>query len=268
MDEKLCRKFAADKNFIKFCSIIDACRLKGKELTRPETASLLAGSNVDFVKGDYSAILNAVIEQFLAYPHSLRMSVFHDFFISSLILRDVCEEYCDNEPMPILQYTGSPAGCPCGYIPLIDVKRIRNILMGHISCRKCGLSVSVILTERGLCWDSPSACWEVESGIKEMILLWNQEADKKEDITHRTIRELLEYVTWGGNNSDKSRLSYRLKIYASQKIGKEKSLDSDAAADFLMECREPVQWVEDYLWENMPCKIEMQHKTASGRISR
>lgn len=159
--------------------------------------------------------------------------------------------------MIISQYIRNITNCSCGYIPVIDTKKIRNALMGHITCEKCGLSVNVVLTQMRLYWDSPFACWEVESGIKEMILLWNQEVDKKENIIHRTIRELLEYVTWVGNNSDKSKLSDKLKRYASKKIDKEKSLSSDAMADFLMECKEPVQWVEDYLWENMPCKLSV-----------
>ena len=29
----------------------------------------------------------------------------------------------------------------------------------------------------------------------------------------------------------------------------------DIATDKMLECQEPVQWVEDYLWENMPCRI-------------
>ena len=145
--------------------------------------------------------------------------------------------------------------CSCGYIPVIDTKKINNALIGHITCKKCGLSVNVILTRMRFYWDSPFACWEVESGIKEMIWLWNQEVDKKENIVHRTIRELLEYVGYAGNNSDKNKLSIRLKKYVSEKIEKEKSLGGDALADLLMECKESVQWVEDYLWENMPCRI-------------
>lgn len=180
---------------------------------------------------------------------------FHDFFISALILRDAYEEYCDNETMIISQYTGNIINCSCGYIPVIYTKKIRSTLIGYISCKKCGLSVNVILTEMRLYWNSPFACWEVESGIKEMFLLWNQEVDKKENIIHRTIRELLEYDTWAGNNSNKKKLSILLKRYASEKIDKEKSLGCDILADFLMECKEPVQWVEEYLWENMPCKI-------------
>lgn len=30
----------------------------------------------------------------------------------------------------------------------------------------------------------------------------------------------------------------------------------DIARDKMMQCKESVQWVEDYLWENMPCKLE------------
>lgn len=256
MDNGLCEKFVTDKNFISFCNTIDVFRLKGKELTRLEIASLLLDSNVNFVKGDYFVILDTVIEKFLSHSHSFRMSVFHDFFISSLILRDVYE-YESNKTMIISQYIGNIINCSCGYIPIIDTKKINNVLIGHISCEKCGLSVNVILTEMRLYWDSPFACWEVESGIKEMILLWNQEVDKKENIIHRTIRELLEYVTWTANNSNKSKLSDRLKKYVSEKISKEKSLSSDVLADYLMECKEPVQWVEDYLWENMPCKLSV-----------
>lgn len=257
MDKGLCEKFVTDKNFLSFCNTIDFFRLKGKEITRLEVASLLLDSNVDFVKGDYFAILNIVIEKFLSHSHSLRMSVFHDFFISALILDDAYK-YEFNKTMIISQYIRDIAKCSCGYTPVIDTKKIGNTLMGHITCEKCGLSVNVILTRMRLYLDSPFACWQVESGIKEMILLWNQEVDKKENIIHRTIRELLEYVTWGGNNSDKSKLSDKLKRYASKKIDKEKSLSSDAMADFLMEFKEPVQWVEDYLWENMPCKLSVQ----------
>lgn len=256
MDKGLCEKFVTDKNFISFCNTIDGFRMKGKELTRLEVASLLLDSNVDFIKGDYFVILNVVIEKFLTHSHFFRMSVFHDFFITALILDDAYN-YEFNKTMIISQYIRNITNCSCGYIPVIDTKKIRNTLMGHITCEKCGLSVNVILTQMRLYWKSPFTCWEVESGIKEMILLWIQEVDKKENIIHRTIRELLEYVTWGGNNSDKSKLSDKLKIYASKKIDKEKSLSSDAMADFLMECEEPVQWVEDYLWENMPCKLSV-----------
>lgn len=31
----------------------------------------------------------------------------------------------------------------------------------------------------------------------------------------------------------------------------------DTATDKMMECKEPVQWVEDYLWENMPCRVSV-----------
>lgn len=256
MDEKLCKKFVTDKNFINFCNTIDVFRLKGKKLTRLEVASLLLDSNVDFIKGDYFIILNVVIEKFLSHSRFFRMSVFHDFFISALILDDAYK-YEFNKTMIISQYIRNITNCSCGYIPIVSTKKIGNTLMGHISCKKCGLSVSTIITKKKLYWNLPFVCWEVESGIKEMILLWNQEIDKKENIIHRTIRELLEYVTWGGNNSDKSILSDRLKIYASKKISEEKSLSSNVLADLLMECQEPVQWVEDYLWENMPCKLEV-----------
>ncbi len=256
MDDKLCKKFVTDNNFINFCNTIDVFRLKGKSLTKLEIASLLLDSNVNFVKGDHFVILCVVIREFLSHAHSFRMSMFHDFFISSLILYDV-DKYEFNKTMIISQYIENIINCSCGYTPIIDTKKIKvnNILMGCITCKKCGLSVNVILTQMRFYWDSAFACWEVESGIKEMIWLWNQEVNKKENIVHRTIRELLEYVPYAGNNSDKSKLSTRLKIYVSEKIDKEKSLGSDILADFLMECKEPVQWVEDYLWENMPCKI-------------
>ena len=89
MDEELCKKFVTDKNFIIFCNTIDVFRLKEKSLTKLDIASLLLDSNVDFIKGEYFVILSAVIREFLSHAHSFRMSVFHDFFISSLILHDV-----------------------------------------------------------------------------------------------------------------------------------------------------------------------------------
>lgn len=76
MDDKLCKKFVTDKNFINFCNTIDFFRLKGKKLTRLEMASLLLDSNVNFIKGDDFVILNVVIEEFLSHSHSFRMSVF------------------------------------------------------------------------------------------------------------------------------------------------------------------------------------------------
>ena len=31
----------------------------------------------------------------------------------------------------------------------------------------------------------------------------------------------------------------------------------DIATDKMMECKEPVQWVKEYLWESQPCKLSV-----------
>lgn len=254
MNIELCEKFVADKNFINFCNIIDAFSVEGENLTRLAIASLLLDTNVDFVKGNDFYMLNVVVEKFLSHSRSFKMSKFHDFFIASLILNEAYD-YEFNKIMIISHYIGNITNCTCGYTPVIDTKKIGNALCGHILCKKCGLSVMRILTRKSLYWDSPFACWEVESGIKEMLFLWNQEINKKEDIVHRTIRELLEYVPVAGINSEKVKLSDRLRKYASKKIENQYFLECDILADLLMECKEPIQWVEEYLWETQPCRI-------------
>lgn len=101
----------------------------------------------------------------------------------------------------------------------------------------------------------------LQDGIKKLSDSWNEEVAKNESILHRTMRELLSY---GSNACVNHRLydlheklySYMTEnnIYRKPEYWNEPGY-WDIATDKMMECKEAVQWVEDYLWENMPCKI-------------
>ena len=132
-------------------------------------------------------------------------------------------------------------------------------------CEKCGLSVNMLFTHEADIFhgDSGTVYINLEDGIKKLSDLWNEEVAKNESILHRTMRELLSY----GSNVCVNKVIYDLheKLYAYMT---EKGIYRkpeywnepgywDVATDKMMECKEPVQWVEDYLWENMPCKLSV-----------
>jgi len=277
MGKELFEKLFEDECFKNFCGMVDELRNKEHKIKLPiETASLLYVANVDCAKDneEIGAIHN-LVKSFLN-PDDRGISKttsLYDYFVITNIMRianGMREQLEDNKfrqlPLDLTEYANSICKfdtCRCGYKPKILFSNFWCSLSGKVFCKKCGLSVNMLFTYEADIFhgDSGIVYVNLEDGIKRLSDLWNKEIAKNESILHRTMRELLSY----GSNVCVDKVIYGLHeklyaymtengIYRKPKYWNEPGY-WDIATDKMMECKEPVQWVEEYLWENMPCKI-------------
>lgn len=278
MYKELFMRLFDDKCFMNFCSMVDELRNKDHTIKLPlETATLLYAADVDCVKGDEEirAIHNQV--KYFLNPSGLPISKttsFYDYFVITNIMwiaDGKREKLEDNRwrqlPLDLTEYANSICKfdtCTCGYKPKILFSNFINALRGVVVCEKCNLSVSKGFVYNDLRPHEPvcDIYVNLQEGIKNLSDLWNEEVAKNESILHRTMRKLLSY----GSNVcvDKTIYDLHEKLYAymtENGIYRKPEYWNepgywDIATDKMMECKEAVQWVEEYLWENMPCKIE------------
>lgn len=277
---ELFTKLYEDKCFKNFCSMIDELRNREYEIKRPlETLVLLVSSNVDYISGeDNIDVIHNRVKHFLIHDgrNVSKTTSFYDYFVITNIMwiadgkkEQIGENRWRQLPLDLTEYASSICKfdtCTCGHKPNIVFSCFWNSLTGKVICEKCGLSVNMLFTYQADFFhgDSGTVYVNLEDGIKKLSELWNKEVAKNESILHRTMRELLSY----GSNVCVNKIIYNLheKLYAYMT---EKGIYRkpeywnepgywDIATDKMMECNEPVQWVEDYLWENMPCKLSVQ----------
>ena len=259
--------------------MVDEFRGREHEIKIPlETLALLVSCNVDYISGEdnIDAIHNRV--KCFLNPNGMPISKttsFYDYFVITNIMwiadgkREQIEENRWRQlTLDLTEYANSICNfdtCTCGHKPQILFASFYNSLTGNVTCEKCNLSVSKMFIYNDLHPHRPISDIYVnlEDRIKRLSELWNEEVAKNESILHRTMRELLSY----GSNICVNKIIYDLheKLYAymaENGIYREPECWNepgywDIATDKMMECREPVQWVEDYLWENMPCKLDV-----------
>lgn len=279
MDKELFAKLYTDESFKKFCSQVDQLRKQEYKISLPlETTILLLGSGIGYLKEDiHISSLHNLVMKFLD-PTGRGISkntTFYDYFVITNIMwiaDGKREQLEDNRfrqlPLDLTEYADSICKfdtCTCGYKPKVLFSCFWNSLTGKVICEKCGLSVNMLFTHEADIFhgDSGTVYVNLEDGIKRLSDLWNKEVEKNESILHRTMRELLSY----GANVCVNRILYDLheklygymverNIYRKPEYWNEPGY-WDIATDKMMECKEPVQWVEDYLWENMPCQISI-----------
>lgn len=241
-----------------------------------ETAMLLYAAKVDSVKGNKEIeMIHESVKNFLN-PDGRGISkttLFYDYFVITKIMwiangnrEQIAVNSYRQLPLDLTEYANSVCifdTCTCGYKPKIFFSCFINCLTGKVICEKCGLSVNMIFTHHADIFhgDLGTVYVNLEGGIRKLSDLWNEEVAKNESILHRTMRELLSY----GSNVCVNHRLYDLheKLYnymAENNIYRKPTYWNepgywDIATDKMMECEEPVKWVEDYLWENMPCKI-------------
>lgn len=277
MDKGLFAKLYNDDSFKTFCNQIDQLRKHGYEISIPlETTTLLLGSGIGYIKDDssISSIHNSV-KKFLN-PSGREISkntAFYDYFVITkimLIADDNTQQIGDNTyrlmPLNVTEYADNICRlntCTCGYKSRVLLSCFIDSLIGKVICEKCGLSVCKLFTHQADIFqgDAGTVYVNLKGGIMELSDLWNKEVAKNESILHRTMRELLSY----GSNVCVNPIKYELHnklyeymvnsgIYRKPEYWNEPGY-WDIATDKMMECQEPLQWVEDYLWENMPCRI-------------
>lgn len=279
MGRELFARLYDDECFKTFCIMVDELRKKGYKVKLPiETATLLYAADVDCVKGneEMDAIHN-LVEIFLN-PDGRGISKttsFYDYFVIANIMwiadrkkEQIEENRWRQLPLDLTEYANSICKfdtCTCGHKPNIVFSCFWNSLTGKVICEKCDLSVNMLFTHEADFFhgDSGTVYVNLEAGIKKLSNLWNEEVAKNENILHRTMRELLSY----GSNVCVNPVIYDLheKLYTymtENRICRKPEYWNepgywDVATDKMMECKEPVQWVEEYLWENMPCKLEV-----------
>lgn len=277
---ELFTKLYDDKCFKNFCNTIDEMRNKEYKIEIPlETLALLVSSNVGYISGedDIEVIHNRV--KYFLNPNGMpisKMTSFYDYFVITNIMwiADGKREQLEGNrwrqlPLDLTEYAYSICKfdkCSCGHKPQILFSSFCNSLTGNVICEKCNLTMSKMFIYNDIHPHRPISDIYVnlEDGIKKLSELWNKEVVKNESILHRTMRELLSY----GSNVCVNKVIYDLheKLYAymtEKGIYREPEYWNepgywDIATDKMMECKEPVQWVEDYLWENMPCKLSVQ----------
>lgn len=279
MDRGLFTKLFDDKCFMDFCSMVDKIRKREHEIILPfETATLLFDAKVDCIKGDENIkSIHNLVKNFLNSTgrRISNSTSFYDYFVITNIMRIAdgnTKKLEDNRfiqlPLDFTEYANSICKfntCTCGYEPKIIFSNFINCLTGRVICEKCGLSVSKMFVYDKLFLKQYEDYGEVyvnlESGIKELATSWNKEIAKNESILHRTMRELLEYNANCCVNLLKMDMHNKLygymvdnNIYRKPKYWNEPGY-WDAATDKMMKCEEPLKWVEDYLWENMPNRI-------------
>lgn len=278
MDKRLLEKVFDEDSFKNFCNMLDGLREAGHKVVSPlETATLLLASKVGHINGDDIKIIHNLVKNFLG-PARLPISKatsFYDYFVITNIIRIAdgkVEKIGENRwrqlPLDLTEYANSTCRfdtCTCGHRPNIVFSCFWDSLTGKVICEKCGLPVNMLFTHgadifRG---DSGTVYVNLEDGIKRLSELWNKEVAKNESILHRTMRELLSY----GSNVcvDKAIYSLHEKLYGYMTENgiyrKPEYWDEpgywDTATDKMMECPKAVQWVEDYLWENQPCRLSV-----------
>lgn len=277
MDKDLLAKLYDDDCFQNFCRMVDELKKREHKVNIPyETAMLLYAAKVDSVKGNKEIeMIHESVKNFLN-PDGRGISkttLFYDYFVITKIMwiangnrEQIAVNSYRQLPLDLTEYANSVCifdTCTCGYKPKIFFSCFINCLTGKVICEKCGLSVNMIFTHHADIFhgDLGTVYVNLEEGIRKLSDLWNEEVAKNESILHRTMRELLSY----GSNVCVNHRLYDLheKLYnymAENNIYRKPTYWNepgywDIATDKMMECEEPVKWVEDYLWENMPCKI-------------
>lgn len=277
MDRKLFAKLYNDDCFKTFCNQIDQLRKQEYEISIPlETTTLLLGAGIGYIKenSDILSLHNSV--KYFLNPSGREISkntAFYDYFVITNIMRiaDGKREQLEGNrwiqlPLDLTEYADSICGfntCTCGYKPKIIFSNFISCLTGKVICKKCELSVTKMFVYDELKPNQPvrETYVNLQEGIMKLSDLWNKEAAKNESILHRTMRELLSY----GSNVCVNPIKYNLHnklyeymvdngIYRKPEYWNEPGY-WDIATDKMMEYQEPVQWVENYLWENMPCRI-------------
>lgn len=277
MDRKLFAKLYNDDCFKTFCNQIDQLRKQEYEISIPlETTTLLLGADIGYIKENSDILsLHNSVKKFLN-PSGREISkntAFYDYFVITNIMRiaDGKREQLEGNrwiqlPLDLTEYADSICGfntCTCGYKPKIIFSNFINCLTGKVICKKCELSVTKMFVYDELKPNQPvrETYVNLREGIMKLSDLWNKEVAKNESILHRTMRELLSY----GSNVCVNPIKYDLHnklyeymvdngIYRKPEYWNEPGY-WDIATDKMMEYQEPVQWVENYLWENMPCRI-------------
>ena len=277
MDKELFAKLYNDDCFKTFCNQIDQLRKQGYEISIPlETTTLLFSSGIGYIKEDMGIdpIHNSV--KYFLNPTGREISkntAFYDYFVITNIMwiADGKREQLEGNrwiqpPLDLTEYADSICGfntCICGYKPKVLFSNFISCLTGKVICKKCELSVTKMFVYDELKPNQPirETYVNLQEGIKKLSDLWNKEVAKNESILHRTMRELLSYGSNVCVNPIKIKLHNKLYdymvdngIYRKPEYWNEPGY-WDIATDKMMECKEPVQWVEDYLWENMPCRI-------------
>lgn len=277
MDRKLFAKLYNDDCFKTFCNQIDQLRKQEYEISiLLETTTLLLGAGIGYIKenSDILSLHNSV--KYFLNPFGREISkntAFYDYFVITNIMRiaDGKREQLEGNrwiqlPLDLTEYADSICGfntCTCGYKPEIIFSNFINCLTGKVICKKCELSVTKMFVYDELKPNQPvrETYVNLREGIMKLSDLWNKEVAKNESILHRTMRELLSY----GSNVCVNPIKYDLHnklyeymvdngIYRKPEYWNEPGY-WDIATDKMMEYQEPVQWVENYLWENMPCRI-------------
>lgn len=277
MDRKLFAKLYNDDCFKTFCNQIDQLRKQEYEISIPlETTTLLLGAGIGYIKqnSDILSLHNSV--KYFLNPSGREISkntAFYDYFVITNIMRiaDGKREQLEGNrwiqlPLDLTEYADSICGfntCTCGYKPKIIFSNFINCLTGKVICKKCELSVTKMFVYDELKPNQPvrETYVNLREGIMKLSDLWNKEVAKNESILHRTMRELLSY----GSNVCVNPIKYDLHnklyeymvdngIYRKPEYWNEPGY-WDIATDKMMEYQEPVQWVENYLWENIPCRI-------------
>lgn len=266
-----------DECFKTFCCMVDELRRKDHLINLPlETAILLYAACVDCVKGNEE--IGAIHNQVKNFLNSdgrriSKATSFYDYFVITNIMwiadgkRERLEDNRFRQlPLDLTEYANSICKfdtCSCGYRPKILFSNFCCSLTGKVICEKCNLSVSKMFIYNELRPHEPvyDTYANLEEGIKKLSDMWNKEVAKNESILHRTMRKLLSY----GSNVCVNPVIYDLheklysymtenNIYRKPEYWNEPGY-WDIATDKMLECNEPVQWVEEYLWESMPCKI-------------
>lgn len=277
MGRELFERLYNDDCFKNFCCMVDRLRNKEHKIKLPlETATLLYSASVDYVKDKEDVeVMHDLVKIFLN-PSGLPISKttsFYDYFVTTNIMRIADgkrEKLEDNRwrqlPLDLTEYANSICKfdtCTCGHKPNIVFSCFWNSLTGKVICEKCGLSLNMLFTHEADIFhgDSGTVYVNLEGGIKSLCDSWNKEVAKNESILHRTMRELLSYES--NVCVDKTIYDLHEKLYGymtENGIYRKPEYWNepgywDIATYKMMECKEPVQWVEEYLWEIMPCKI-------------
>ena len=277
MNRELFAKLYNDDCFKTFCNQVDQLRKQGYEISIPlETTTLLFSSGIGYIKEDMGIdpIHNSV--KYFLNPTGREISkntAFYDYFVITNIMwiADGKREQLEGNrwiqpPLDLTEYADSICGfntCICGYKPKVLFSNFISCLTGKVICKKCELSVTKMFVYDELKPNQPirETYVNLQEGIKKLSDLWNKEVAKNESILHRTMRELLSYGSNVCVNPIKIKLHNKLYdymvdngIYRKPEYWNEPGY-LDIATDKMMECKEPVQWVEAYLWENMPCRI-------------
>lgn len=279
MEKELLQKIYVDRRFKDFCKIIDDMKLK-KELTitRLDSAMMLLYCQIDYIKGEENlSFIHELIKEFLN-PTGRKVSdntKFFDYFIIKNLIGIANNNSVQIEknryrilPLDITNYAKSLlniGACTCGYEPKVFLSCFINSLTVHILCEKCGLKVSALLIYEASFTENLGEFYvNLEDGIVKLWKRWNIQIEKNESILHRTMRELLQYDENCCVNELKVKMHDKLyeymidnDIYRKPKYWNEEGY-WDVATDKMLECKEPKEWIEDYLWENMPNRIGSQ----------